>query len=330
MSAQPQPILEPQINTPLAAIRFDDDGPLIHAKEEYLNPSGSTKDRIARFILLKALRKGRLAPGGHVVEASSGSTSIAMAMVCARLGLRFTAVMPRGVSSERIAMIRAYGGDVHFIDATADIAECVAVAEQMGRSQRAFLPRQFANPDNAGAHRFGTAREALDQLPAGRVDAVVSGVGTGGTLVGLYHGMRDLGCAARPFVARPVASSRNGVLTGSCFREVECAGFSARIPGVVEGMSRLFDPDALDDLVEIEVADEEAIEATRRLIRAGYPVGPSSGLNLVASWRAHEQLREHGVADPVILTVLPDRMERYFSTDLFQGWDEVIAAAPVS
>ena len=173
---------------PLVPIRLGEDRPEIWCKLEFLNPSGSTKDRIASFILAKAWREARINASSTVVEASSGSTSIAMAMVCAQLGLRFTAVMPEGVSSERLLIIRSFGGDVVFTPRSDGIVGAMREAERIAREEGAFIPRQFENPDNAAAHRFRTAREIVVDLPGGTPDAVVSGVGTGGTLVGLYEG----------------------------------------------------------------------------------------------------------------------------------------------
>lgn len=314
----PFPMLEPQIVTPLIPLQRAG-RPRILVKLEYLNPSGSTKDRIARFMLTKALREGRVAPGGRVVEASSGSTSIAMAMACARLGLRFMAVMPAGVSSERSLMIQAYGGEVRLAPAGAGIGECVRLAAAIAAAEGAWCPRQFENPDNAAAHRIGTAREAVEQLPGGRCDAVVAGVGTGGTLVGLWQGLADHGVRARPVLARPVAVGPGARLCAGCFTDAECA-FSSRVPGVVDGMSRIFDPAAMPDLATEEVRDDEAIAAARELIGMGLPVGPSSGLNVVAAERTAARLAAEGRAEPAVFTVLCDRMERYFSTELFAPW----------
>lgn len=260
---------------PLVPIRLDPAGPVIWCKLEFLNPSGSTKDRIANFILEKAWRRGDIGPGATVIEASSGSTSIALALACAQLGLRFVAVMPEGVSSERSLIIRSYGGEVVFSPAGEGIRGSLRTAEELAARQAAFLSRQFENPDNPAAHRNRTAPEIVAQVPGGCVDAVVSGVGTGGTLVGLYQGFCDAGCRVRPFAARPVV--------GTCVSELECSSFSSRIPGVVEGISRIYRPDALPDLVELAVDDREAMTTTRRLIRRGFPVGPSSGLNYCAA-----------------------------------------------
>ena len=305
-SLPPFRLYSPQTGpVPLVPIRLGD-GVEIWCKLEFLNPSGSTKDRIASFILAKAWRDGSVQRGSMVVEASSGSTSIAMAMVCAQLGLRFTAVMPEGVSDERLLIIRSFGGDVVFSAAEEGILGALRGAEELAGRSGAFFPRQFENPDNVSAHRLRTAREIVVSIPGGTPDAVVSGVGTGGTLVGLYHGFRDHGCRTLPVVARPVS-------TPATFRDVECSSFSARIPGVVEGMSRLFRPDELEGLVEIEVDDGTALDCTRQLIRRGFPVGPSSGLNYAAAQKAAASLD----AEARVVTVFPDRMERYFSTELF-------------
>lgn len=292
--------------TPLVPVQLDATLPPVWCKLEFLNPSGSTKDRIARFILEKAWRQGRLSPADRVVEASSGSTSIALALACAQMGLRFLAVMPEGVSNERVFIIRAYGGDVAFTPKAAGIRGAIADVERLGREVGAFLPRQFANADNAEAHRLGTAREVLDQIPGGRVDAVASGVGTGGTLVGLYLGCRDVGCPVTPVHARPVNLYGGG--------DVECCSFSGRIPGVVDRISSIFSEDRLPGLLTVEVPDELAIATTRKLMKLGFPVGPSSGLNYAA---AVEVLKRKADPSAHVVTVFPDRMERYFTTELF-------------
>jgi cysteine synthase len=293
--------------TPLVGIALDD-GPEIWCKLDFLNPSGSTKDRIARFIVEKAWREGRIGRDTKVVEASSGSTSIALALACAQMGLRFTAVMPEGVSNERVKIIRAYGGEVRMTDRAGGIRGAIAETERMAAAEGVFLPRQFSNPDNPAAHRFGTAREILNELPGGVVDAVVSGVGTGGTLVGLYRGFCDAGCRTIPVHARPVEWSAG--------EDAECCSFSTRIPGVVDAISEIFSEDALPGLATVEVRGDEAMETTRRLMSKGFPVGPSSGLNYRAAQIFAQRPEMSGAA---IVTVFPDRMERYFSTELFGG-----------
>jgi cysteine synthase A len=292
--------------TPLVPIQLEADQPVIWCKLEFLNPSGSTKDRIARYILEKAWRQGRLKCGDLVVEASSGSTSIALALASAQLGLRFLAVMPEGVSNERVFIIKAYGGNVRFSPKAEGVRGAIAETERLGREGNVFLPRQFSNPDNPEAHKLGTAREIMDQVPGGTVSAVVSGVGTGGTLMGLFQGLCENGCDVTPVLARPVNLVSK--------HEVECCSFSQRIPGVADSISTIFREEALPGLLKIEVNDEEALETTCKLMARGFPVGPSSGLNFRAAIETHRRL-----SDPraVVVTVFPDRMERYFSTELF-------------
>ena len=290
----------PHLLAPTPLIRLElDPGAAVWCKLEFFNPSGSTKDRVARYILERALRSGELQRGDLVIEASSGSTSIAMALACAQMGLRFLAVMPEGVSNERTLMIRAFGGQISMTPRATGIRGALAESERLGREHRAFLPRQFSNRLNVEAHREGTAREILAVLP--RVSAVVSGVGTGGTLVGLFEGCPG----AIPVFARPV-----DYLTS----DPECCSFSPRIPGVVDCVSQIFREDRMPGLESVEIHASDALAAARRIIASGYPVGPSSGLNYAA---AAQIARRLGPAANVV-TVFPDRMERYFSTELFR------------
>lgn len=294
--------------TPLVAVQLDETPFPIWCKLEFLNPSGSTKDRIARYILEKAWRRGELVPSQTVIEASSGSTSIAFALACAQMGLRFIAVMPEGVSNERSLMIRAFGGAVILSPKAEGIRGAIRETERIAKEVGGFLPRQFANRDNVEAHRFGTAREILDQLPGGSVDYVVSGVGTGGTLVGLHQGLSERGCEVTAVVARPVALRKEA--------DVECCSFSSCIPGVVESISELFREGDFERIQTREVQEQTALETTRSLHRLGFPVGPSSGLNYAA---ARQVALQSPNPDLRIVTVFPDRMERYFTTELFRA-----------
>lgn len=298
--------------TPMVSVSLDG-GPAILCKLEFFNPSGSTKDRIATYILTKAWRNGELKRGDTVVEASSGSTSIAMSMVCAQLGLRFIAVMPEGVSNERTLMIRAYGGEVVLSPRDQGVTGSIRISREIAAEKGSFLPRQFENMDNAEAHRVYTAREIIAQLHDQCVDAVVSGVGTGGTLVGLYMGLCDHGCAPKPFAARPVSHGGEPAACAGCFCDAEHCSYSSAIPGVLDNMSKIYQPDKLPGLVEVEVDDRLALNTTKSLIRKGFPVGPSSGLNYAAAVEAAKQMGP----DARIITVFCDRMERYFSTSLF-------------
>ena len=296
--------------TPLVPVQLEEGSGTVWCKLEFLNPSGSTKDRIARYILEKQWRIGRLKKGDSVIEASSGSTSIALALACAQMGLKFIAVMPESVSNERVLIIRSYGGSIILVPKAEGMMGALKRAADEAERTGAFCPRQFENADNAEAHRVSTGQEILSQIPGGVVHGVVSGVGTGGTIVGLYNAFDDAGCPITPFFARPIDGNENNF-------DVECHSFSSRVPGVVDGLSRLFSDTSLKGLQEINVEGAVAIETTRALIRRGFPVGPSSGLNYAAALEAAKQL---GPSAHVV-TVFPDRMERYFSTELFTGWD---------
>ncbi len=308
--------------TPLVPVTLEAGGPAIWCKLEFFNPSGSTKDRIATYILTKAWRAGELRKGSAVVEASSGSTSIAMAMVSSQLGLRFIAVMPEGVSNERSMMIKAYGGEVVLSPREEGVMGSVRVSRELAIKEGAYLPRQFENTDNAQAHRLYTAREIVTQIPGECVDAVVSGVGTGGTLVGLYNGLNDHGCCAKPYAARPVSHGGTPAACAGCFHDTEHCSYSSCIPGVLDNMSKIYNPDDMPGLVEVEVDDRLAIDTTRKLIKRGFPVGPSSGLNYAAAVEAAKELGPNAK----VVTVFCDRMERYFSTELFTGMAKEQAA----
>ena len=306
--------------TPLIPIQLDNASAIILGKCEFMNPSGSTKDRIATFILTKAWREGVVQRGDVVAEVSSGSTSIAMAMVCAHLGLKFIAIMPEGVSRERILMIEGFGGQVRFTAKSLGMKGANDACQELAASTKVFLSRQFQNMDNAQAHRVATAAEIAQWVKAhspASVDTIAftSGVGTGGTMVGLYHGLRDHGFKVLPFAVRPIASGKN-ILCADCFSSLEQCSFSSRIPGVLDGMSQIYRPQEIEYLQEIEVADEVAMDTTRALIRKGFPVGPSSGLNFAAALQVAPRLAEN----VRLVTILCDRMERYFSTELFTQW----------
>ena len=261
--------------TPLIPVQLEPDLPAIWCKLEYMNPSGSTKDRIARYILEKALRLGKINTNSLVIEASNGSTGMAMALACAQLGLRFLVVMPEGLKSKHWLTIRAYGGDVRFIRQEEGMMGAIAESERLAVELNAFLPRQYKNPDCAETHRHWTAREIVDQMPAGNIDAVVSGVGTGGTLIGLYQGLSDAGCEVVPIAARPVSIADA--------LDVDYHNHSRRIPGVSESLSGIFNKDNLPNLLTIEVDDDWAIHTTRKLIKKGFPGRPQFRIEFLRS-----------------------------------------------
>ncbi len=299
-----QPVLSRFTSTtPTVPLADPASGCTLWLKLEYLLPSGSTKDRIAGFILGHAAASGALRDDSVVVEASSGSTSIAFAAACATMGVRFVAVMPEGVSGERVLIIRRYGGEVILTERERGVEGAIAKSVAMEEEDpRIFLPRQFENPLNALAHQRATGPELIAQVGR-RIHGFVAGVGTGGTLMGIGRALREAGHPARIAPVRPEK--------GICFagQPEICGG----IPGVVDGLSTILDCGAIEAQAPICVPDHEAIAAARELCARGFPVGPSSGLNVAGARRLALELGPgHDVA-----TVLCDRMERYFSTDLF-------------
>lgn len=298
--------------TPLVAVTLDHELGPVWCKLEFLNPSGSTKDRIARHILEKAFRRGLLRPGNTVVEASSGSTSIALALACAQMGLKFAAYIPSSATSERSLMIQAYGGTV--IRVEGGMQRVLEEAEHAALKHGWFATRQFENPDNTEAHRLFTGPEILSQIGGETVDAVVSGVGTGGSLRGLWEAFHEGGCNVSAHAAIPCCSE-------DAEPNAECCSisFSKDIPGVMDCLSTLYrdwknGPHG-GMIEEWHIDDRVCLETTHRLWSMGFPVGPSSGLNYAASL---EVLRKLGPGAKVA-TVFPDRMERYFSHKVFDG-----------
>jgi cysteine synthase A len=256
--------------------------------------------------------EGRVHAGTTVVEASSGSTSIAFAMACAALGVRFLAVLPRGVSNERMMIIRRYGGEVTLVPSEAGMPGAIAETERLAAADPdVFLPRQFTNPENAVAHELRTGPELVASVESAGValDGFVASVGTAGTLMGVGRVVRRVhpaAAVARVVVAGESADAEQG--------GPACLG----IPGVVDCLSGLLDEDELGGHPALAVLRDEAMDAARELARRGFPVGPSSGLNLAG---ARHLARELGPGHHVA-TVACDRMERYFSTDLFDDLRE--------
>jgi cysteine synthase A len=285
-------------------LRDEPTGCTIWLKLEYLLPSGSTKDRVAAFILGHGVETGAITEKTIVVEASSGSTSISLAMACAVIGVRFRAVMPENVSRERALIIKRYGGETVLTPKDAGILGAIEETRRIAAADRhVFLTRQFENPLNARAHQRETGPELIQQVGT-TIHGFVAGVGTGGTLMGIARALKEAGHPTRIARALPTKGS-------ACFdgQPEICGG----IPGVVEGLSALMNADEIGLDEDICVDEREAIAASRELCGRGLPVGPSSGLNLAA---ARHMARRLGPGK-TIATVLCDRMERYFSTDLF-------------
>lgn len=282
-------------NTPLIKIRN------VYAKLETTNPSGSIKDRVALEIIEAAEREGKLKPGYTIVEASSGNTGISLSMIAAVKGYKMIVVMPENMSEERIQMMRAFGAELVLTSKSGSLREAVDTAEELGKKPETFVARQFANINNIKAQEK-TGREVLART--GPVDAVVAGVGTGGTLMGIHNVMKE----ANPnVIAVAVEPEEAAVMFGGSDIRIK----EHKIQGIGDGfIPELIDMNKVDRV--ITVGSEEAIEMSRKLSREhGLLVGISSGANMIAALKAAEEFEK-------VVTVLPDRAERYLSMNLLR------------
>src|SRR5918912_1656634 len=273
-----QSVLDAIGNTPMLEIEG------IYCKLEYLNPSGSIKARIAKYMVEKAEREGLLAEGDTIVEATSGNTGNALSMVAAVKGYRMLVVMPEGMTSERVAISRAFGAEVlqvgHF-----HVDEALAKAKELGREDGYFCPAQFESEWNVEENRVWLGPEILAQLPEGVVpDAIVMGVGTGGTLIGVGQAFREANPAVKLFAMEPSESST--ILCGEVGDHLIEGISDGFVPGIFERHERLVD-------TALTVDSEDAVEEMRRLAkRYGLFVGPSSGANLIAGRKVRESYPE--------------------------------------
>ncbi len=284
--------------TPIFKLSRLTDG-LIYAKAEFLNPGGSIKDRVARHLILEAEASGALKPGGTILEASSGNTGIGLALVGVQRGYRVIIVMPENMSDERKKIIRAFGAELILTPALESLDGCLRkLAELKEQVKDPWVASQFTNKANPEIHYRTTAQEIWDDLE-GNIDVFVAGVGSGGTLQGVGMFLKERLPNVRVVAVEPRAAS---ALLG-------------REPGLhqIQGIGDGFVPEVLDKgLVDfvITVTDEDAVATTRQLaLREGLLVGTSSGANV---WSA---LQVAG-GNRRVVTVLPDRAERYFSTAL--------------
>lgn len=286
-------ILDAVGDTPLLEI----DG--VFAKCEFLNPSGSIKARIAKYIIERAEETGAIRPGDTIVEATSGNTGNAFAMVAAVKGYRMIVVMPEGLSSERVAISRAYGAEVLFCG-TFHVNDALERARELGRQPGFFFPGQFESEWNVDENREILGPEILAQLPEGRVpDAFVHGVGTGGTLVGVGQAFRRVNPAVRLFAMEP-AESRTILCGEVALHQIEgiSDGF---VPGIFAHHR-----DLINDT--LGVSSNDAVAEMRKLARTrGLFCGPSSGAHLLAARRIRERFPEL----KTVVTILDDEGEKY-------------------
>ncbi len=290
-------------NTPLVPLHFTDEGLTIYAKCEFLNPSGSIKDRLAKTVLVDAEQRGLLKPDSIILECSSGNTGIALSMLGAAMGYKVTILMSQGASVERRQIIRQSGAELILFDTGGMYQTGISMSREMAAADpRYFLPRQFENPLNVEDHQHGTGQEILRQTD-GQVDAFVTGYGTGGTLAGVSRAIKAANPTAKIYAMEPAEAA---LLAG----EAPCCHM---IEGIADGfLPQLLQSATIDDHVEVD--SPAAMAMTKRLQREfGLLVGTSSGANVAA---ALEIARRLGPGKRVV-TLLCDRAERYFSTSLF-------------
>ncbi len=283
-------------NTPLISLKDEN----IIAKAEFLNPGGSTKDRIALAMIEAAEREGVLKPGMKIVEPSSGNTGIGLTLIGVAKGYEVNIVMPEGMSEERKNIIRFLGGNLILTPDSENVAGAVKKAEELVKEYNGFMPNQFKNSNNAQAHFEYTGPELWRQA-GNKIDAFVSGIGSGGTIQGIGSYLKK----KNPNVKIVAVEPKN------------ISALLGHEPGLhqIQGIGDGFIPDILDESIVdqvVEVTDEDAIETTRGLAGSNSLLcGTSSGANI---WTARQIAKEH--PDWVIATILPDRAERYFSTGL--------------
>ena len=291
-----------------------DAGGEVFAKLEMFNPGGSVKDRIGVAMIEAAEAEGIIEPGRTtIVEATSGNTGIALAFVCAAKGYDLILTLPQGMSRERDALLRLYGAQVHVTESLGGMNEAVAAAQALAREGDVWLPDQFANPANPEAHRRTTGPELWEALD-GRIDYLVAGVGTGGTITGAGGYLKERNTDLEVVAVEPASSP---VLSGG-----------RPGPHKIQGIGAGFVPPVLDrSLVDeiIPVDDEDALETARLVARReGVLAGISCGAALYAALEIAQRPEAKGKR---IAVVLPDSGERYVSTPFFAPEPERAAGA---
>ncbi|MBX5461356.1 MAG: cysteine synthase A [Steroidobacteraceae bacterium] len=292
--------------TPIVRIqRLAPSNVTMYVKCEFFNPMSSVKDRLAIAIIEDAERSGALKPGQTVVEATSGNTGIALAMVCAAKGYPFVATMAESFSVERRKIMRMLGARVILTPAAERGTGMVRKAEELAKKHGWFLARQFENPANPAYHRNTTGAEILSDFAGKRLDFFVTGWGTGGTLTGAGEMIRLARPETKIIVSEPAGAS---LLAGKEFTPHKIQGWT---PDFIPGVLNREVPHRI-----LPVTDAEAIETSRALARSeGIFCGISSG----ATFAAARKVAAEAPAGSVILAMLPDTGERYLSTALFEG-----------
>jgi cysteine synthase A len=271
----------------------------IFAKIEFVNPSGSIKARIAKYMIERAEQEGLLKPGDTIVEATSGNTGNALSMVAAVKGYRMLVVMPEGLSSERVAISRAFGAEVLFCG-NFHVNEALARAREMGQQPGYFCPSQFESEWNVEENRQVLGPEILAQLPDGRrPDALVLGVGTGGTLIGVGQAFREVNPNVRLFAMEPSESCT--ILCGEIASHTIEGISDGFVPGIFQRHAALVNE-------VLSVSSVDAVAEMKRLARRyGLLCGPSSGAHMLAARRIRKSFPEL----KTVVTIFCDEGEKY-------------------
>ncbi|MFQ6065810.1 MAG: cysteine synthase A [bacterium] len=276
---------------------------LIYAKLESFNPGGSVKDRICLRMIEDAEKKGILKPGATIVEPTSGNTGIGLAMVAAVKNYKLILTMPETMSLERIFILNSFGAQIVLTPGIEGMRGAVKKAEEIVRATpNSFMPQQFNNPSNPEAHRKTTAKEILEAL-GDKLDAFVAGVGTGGTITGVGQVLKRRNGKVKIFGVEPATSA---VLSGG-------ESGPHKIQGIGAGfVPRVLDREVIDEI--ITVSDDDAFHMAKRLAREeGLFVGISSGAAMVAALKVAKKLGR----GKVVVVILPDTGERYFSMEQY-------------
>lgn len=292
-------------NTPLVRLNRITDGSQanVFAKLEFYNPTSSVKDRIGIAMVDAGEKSGDLKPGGTIVEATSGNTGIALAMVGAARGYKVVLTMPDSMSRERRALLRAFGAELVLTPAAEGMRGSIAKAEEIGSQPGSVLVRQFKNDANPEIHRNTTAKEIWEDTD-GTVDAVVAGIGTGGTITGIGQVLKKLKPSIKVFAVEPEASP---LLTG---------GTAAGHP--LMGIGANFIPEILDREVYDEVLDAPTEEAMKYAKRAAKEEGILAGISSGAAlWAACQVAQREEFKNKNIVVIIPSFGERYLSTALY-------------
>ena len=297
-------------NTPLVRINkiMDGAGAEVLAKLEFYNPTSTVKDRLGIAIIDAAERSGQLKPGDTIVEATSGNTGIAIAMVAAARGYKAILTMPESVSLERRTLLRAFGATLVLTPAAEGMTGAVSKSEEIGKETGAVLVRQFENEANPEIHRKTTAMEIWNDTD-GEVAALVAGVGTGGTITGTGQRLKELSPNIKVFAVEPAASP---LLTG---------GAAGSHP--LQGIGANFIPPILDRNVYDEVIDVPSEEAIKYARRAGTEEGILAGISSGAAlWAAAQVAKREEFKGKKVVVIIPSFGERYLSTVLYADLKE--------